>query len=531
MMVDDRTDFETLYRRVASFDDAGEEFERVIRRVYERVLQPGDTAVDVGAHSGKHTLPLALSVAPSGKVLAVEPIRKAFDSLEHRIHNARLDAVVTTVHGCVSSSSGTATFSVIPDHLGWSSLAPRHGVTDTVEIVVDQYTLDQLCGHDSTVRFVKIDVEGAEPDVIVGAEAMMARDRPVVHIEVVPSALAPFGHSTADVADPLREHGYRIFDLLGNDVTDSSTWNASSTVPVLADYIAVHKTDVCLSAIIDELSRSFTEERSNTPSRPDGLAPPPLRPRERPPAPAPKPIALPEAPYDLLQPAGVQSAVWPPVGFIGRSQRLVLGVGEWWVLNRTTGHLEHHDAAATVGLPIDANERLGNGTELRAQVDLIGYNHQGNATIAELYWRSTGIVTLVRSRRDRRVELLWLRKGQTIAAAGIDQPHPAVVFDLRVRSIGDRIESVCQVGADSIRTIVPQAAVGQGEFELSVGRRRHFANPDAVNAIEATMNFSIEPVPMRVRVRSEMSRVRRATQRGPRTLASGVVRRVRGALR
>jgi FkbM family methyltransferase len=527
-MTNGHVDFAALYPQVASFYDAGEEFERVIRRVYERVLQPGDTAVDVGAHSGKHTLPLALSVAPAGCVVAIEPIRKAFDVLEQRVRNAGLDGVVTVVHGCVSSAPGTATFSVIPDHLGWSSLAPRHGVVNIVEVQVAQHTLDLLCANNSTIRFVKIDVEGAEPDVIKGASMILSRDRPIVHVEVVPAALSAFGRSTADVADPLREHGYRIFDLLGNDVTDASAWYASSIVPHLADYVAVHADDEHLDVVIDELMRSFSDERSDVARRPPGLESPPLRSRMSSATRSPSPESLPAFPQGLARLSDVQPVVWPAPGF----QRLLIGAQEWLVLN-SAGDLARYEGAATIELPIDSYaNRLGNGVVLRARIEFVGYSHAGTSSIAEFHWTSTGLITLVRSRRDRRVELLWLRDGQLIASDAIDMEEPATTFDLRLAVMGHRVETTCRLGENTIRTVVPRSMVGIGDFDLAIGRRRHSSNPEPVTALQAVVSFSLTPAERRERLDSELSRLRRAVKRRSRVFSiAGVTQRIRKVMR
>ena len=528
----DTIDFDRLYRTMAASNDAGEEYERIVRRVYERILGPGDTAVDVGAHSGKHTLPLALSVAPQGRVVAIEPIRQAYDTLQRRVTNAGLAEVVSTINGCVSNEEGTATFSVIPDHFGWSSLAPRTAVTNAVEIEVAQHTLDGLCESAGTVAFVKIDVEGAEPDVLAGAATVLDRDRPVVHVEVVPSALSPFDRTTADVADPLRERGYRLFDLLGNDVTEPSTWEASSTVPVMADYLAVHESDDRLDSVLDELSRSFAPERSDRTTAPTDLAPPPTTSRERhAAAPRRDRLVMSAIPLHHTRAPAVRSVEWPEVGFVGRSQRLVIGRDDWSILNRTTGDVSRHVGRAVVGLPIDSfGNMVRRGDALRLSVSLVGNRHAGTATIAELHWPDTDVVTLVRSRRDKRVELLWLRNGRPIAAAGADRATAAADFEIEILAIGNRIEATCRADADRLETTVPRSAVGTGEVNVSIGRRRRFAQPDQVNAVEARASFSLSAVGLATRARSDVQRTRRVARRGPRQLVSAVVRRIRRLL-
>ena len=47
-----------------------------------RFLSPGDVAIDIGAHTGDSTIPIALAVGKTGCVLALEPNKYVFPVLE-----------------------------------------------------------------------------------------------------------------------------------------------------------------------------------------------------------------------------------------------------------------------------------------------------------------------------------------------------------------------------------------------------------------------------------------------------------------
>jgi len=49
------------------------DYELMLEQIYRAALRPGDIAVDIGAHEGRHTLPMARAVGPSGSVFAFEP--------------------------------------------------------------------------------------------------------------------------------------------------------------------------------------------------------------------------------------------------------------------------------------------------------------------------------------------------------------------------------------------------------------------------------------------------------------------------
>jgi FkbM family methyltransferase len=83
----------------------------------------------------------------------------------------------------LSASDGSATLTVPIDNHGLSTL--RSGVELPGRIrkaVVETKRLDSL-GFEK-VRFIKIDVEGFEEDVIAGAEQTITRDKPVMLLEI-----------------------------------------------------------------------------------------------------------------------------------------------------------------------------------------------------------------------------------------------------------------------------------------------------------------------------------------------------------
>ncbi|MDQ2971765.1 MAG: FkbM family methyltransferase, partial [Pseudomonadota bacterium] len=72
------------------------DYEQMLEEFYTQLLEPGDTCIDVGAHVGRHTLPMARRIGTGGKVFAFEPISFVAAKLQ-----AELDAdadLAATVH-------------------------------------------------------------------------------------------------------------------------------------------------------------------------------------------------------------------------------------------------------------------------------------------------------------------------------------------------------------------------------------------------------------------------------------------------
>lgn len=126
-------------------------------------LYPGGTFVDVGAHIGYFTLIAADIVGPKGHVIAFEPDPRNASILTANVNSAGKDDMVKIVRAAVGAKSGTILFQSGHDYC--SRIAAEGECSET--IVVVQRTLNEFDLPQGTV--IKVDVEGAEVDVLQGA--------------------------------------------------------------------------------------------------------------------------------------------------------------------------------------------------------------------------------------------------------------------------------------------------------------------------------------------------------------------------
>jgi hypothetical protein len=61
------------------------DYEILVQKVYETILESGDNAIGVGAHVGRHTFPIANKIAPNGKIFAFEPLPMCLRQLNKSI--------------------------------------------------------------------------------------------------------------------------------------------------------------------------------------------------------------------------------------------------------------------------------------------------------------------------------------------------------------------------------------------------------------------------------------------------------------
>lgn len=210
------------------------------------LVRPGDLVVDVGAHVGTFAVPLAREVAPEGRVLAVEAADTAHSLLVHNTGLNDLEDVLVPVHAAVGSAGRAVVGERVPDgNTGARQLLLEDAPTADGPTV---RTLDELVAEhaaDHRPALVKIDVEGAELDVLEGAEQTIAEHRPLLCLEVSAPQLADLGRDVAGLESWLQRHDYRLFRVDGDRNGRDPSWRLSplgsltATGSTLVDVVAV----------------------------------------------------------------------------------------------------------------------------------------------------------------------------------------------------------------------------------------------------------------------------------------------------
>jgi len=176
-----------------------------------QLLQRGGTFVDIGAHLGYFTLIAADIVGPKGRVIAFEPDPRNAAILEANVAAAGKAGSVEIVRAAVGAEDGTVPFLI--DH-DYCSRVLAEGEAPGTAIVI-QRALDGLDLNPGTV--IKVDTEGAELHVLLGARRLLEEKRATWIIEVHGASLEQA------VLITLRQHGY-------------APEVCSPTHPVYADY-------------------------------------------------------------------------------------------------------------------------------------------------------------------------------------------------------------------------------------------------------------------------------------------------------
>ena len=189
-------------------------FELRTLRLYERLVGPGSVVLDVGANIGAHTLPLAELVGPTGRVVAFEPTKFAFDKLTRNLGlNPSLAARVSPLQIALLGSADERVPETIYSSWPLEQRGELHAVhggllcstegakAAMLDDVVEGLGLDRW-------DFMKLDVDGHEPAVIRGAARSLARFRPTILMEWAPSCFEGMDDAVEEALVVLRGCGY-----------------------------------------------------------------------------------------------------------------------------------------------------------------------------------------------------------------------------------------------------------------------------------------------------------------------------------
>ena len=149
-------------------------YELRTQELLKRLLRPGDIFYDLGAQAGFYALLSAKLVGTSGQVIAVEPLPRNVDFLRCHLQVNHVQNV-TVLCAALSDRIGVHRFDTSPGWLGCH-------LSDVGDLQVQTYSLDELTFHEGypPPSVVKIDVEGAEIDILHGARQTLHDLRPII---------------------------------------------------------------------------------------------------------------------------------------------------------------------------------------------------------------------------------------------------------------------------------------------------------------------------------------------------------------
>lgn len=176
---------------------------------------------DVGAHIGLYSLPAANTLGALGMVFAFEAATENIKYLaSHKKRNSISNiTIVPTLVG--STNENEVAFFESTGTNGMNSITePRKRRDLYHKVFKKQISLDSFSEDQQLVPdIIKIDVEGAEGNVLRGSTNILSLHRPVIFLSLHPRHLEALGESAADIVRFLAIHNYELLEMNGTKPT------------------------------------------------------------------------------------------------------------------------------------------------------------------------------------------------------------------------------------------------------------------------------------------------------------------------
>ncbi len=164
------------------------------------------TFLDVGANVGKYSVILGNQLKENGKVFAFEPEPSNLKALKKNLELNKLTNVIIIPFAC-SDKKDKLKLYLNEKNSGGHSLIKKQKKfieveVDTLDNIIKKYKIKK-------VHLIKIDVEGAEADVLKGAKIILERDHPRIifeawdkeHFEIIKKVLTPFKYQIKQIGE------------------------------------------------------------------------------------------------------------------------------------------------------------------------------------------------------------------------------------------------------------------------------------------------------------------------------------------
>ncbi len=176
-------------------------------------VKKGMTVLDIGAHIGLMVVIFSKKVGREGAVYAFEPTPSTFKILQETI---KLNNVknVNAIPVALAEKKGKLNFYISDNSADNSNSLVNNHRTDRKEeaIEVEVNTVDHFVAEEkiNNIDFIKIDVEGAEFQLLKGSIGTIKKHKPKIILSIHPEGIKNFGDSAEDIWNLLNDARYKI---------------------------------------------------------------------------------------------------------------------------------------------------------------------------------------------------------------------------------------------------------------------------------------------------------------------------------
>ncbi len=186
-------------------------YEKDTTDLFKRIIKPGMTVIDIGAHIGYFTRLFSRLAGSQGAVFSFEPDPYNYSLLKKNVERL---ANTQIINAAVSDKSGMIDFYEVEDSTGCHTTVPT--TAPAKKLSVRAVTIDGFAQEKNlTVDVIKMDIEGGEPRALVGMKELLSQKRPLrIVLELQPDALSAAGTGAKEVVASLKDCGFKAYAIL-----------------------------------------------------------------------------------------------------------------------------------------------------------------------------------------------------------------------------------------------------------------------------------------------------------------------------
>jgi FkbM family methyltransferase len=198
--------------RYARYYEADYEKENVL--FFKTYIKPNNTVIDIGAQIGLMTKLFSDLVGKEGRVYAFEPTPKTFETLKKTIQLNEIAAIAHPIMMAAAEGKKKSFFNISSiDIDAANSLSNTERNAHTYSIEVDVTSVDHFVSEQGIkqVDFIKVDAEGAEYFVLLGARNTILKNKPLINLALHPKEIKAMHSSLKNIYELIEELNYNVF--------------------------------------------------------------------------------------------------------------------------------------------------------------------------------------------------------------------------------------------------------------------------------------------------------------------------------